>query len=278
VQLAVTRTVRDTAAVLDAVNGAGMIAEYWDLPTPPRTYREEIARPPGPMRIAVTGQGWSPGPVDAQHRATVDAIGHWLENMGHAVEEASPEFDYEALLEAYVKKCAVSTAHSIDVLAKATGVDPTSGVLEATTLAALRHGRELTAYDVYTADAILSATRYAMGSFFRDYEVLVTPTMTDSACRLGEMNADDPTLDIYTWQRIAFSYSPFPWPFNVTGQPAISLPLGETEAGMPIGVQLVGRIGAEATLLKLAAQLEQAMPWATRRPYVFVGAPARTGG
>jgi amidase len=105
-----------------------------------------------------------------------------------------------------------------------------------------------------------------VSAFFRSYDVLVTPTAATPPPLLGFLNQNDPSLDPRGWLNKLFALIPFTPLFNMTGQPAISLPLGQSSEGLPIGVQLVARYGDEATLLRLAAQLEEALPWALRRP------------
>jgi len=107
-----------------------------------------------------------------------------------------------------------------------------------------------------------------VSAFFRSYDVLVTPTVATPPPLLGFLNQNDPGLNPRGWLNKLFALIPFTPLFNMTGQPAISLPLGQSSAGLPIGVQLVARYGDEATLLRLAAQLEQALPWTLRRPSI----------
>jgi amidase len=126
-------------------------------------------------------------------------------------------------------------------------------------------------FDMAEAGAAQNLLTRTMGGWFVDVDVLVTPTVCGPAWPLGELNADNPALDAQGWLAKVFSYAPTTALFNVTGQPAFSLPLAVSGAGLPIGVQLVARAGAEDLLFRVAAQLEAALPWADRRPAVRAG-------
>jgi amidase len=270
VEFAMTRSVRDAAALLDALQGPAA-GELYAVATPARPYGDEIRTAGRALRVALAPTGWSPGPVAPEHEAAALAVGDQLASHGHHVDLATPVFAYEALLDAYVRLSSVFLAYSIDKLSAVTGRDPADGMLEATICRYAQLGRELRALDVCAAHGILASTRRSIAAFFEQYDLIVTPTMTDAACPLGTLDANDPTLDPYAWQRRSFVFAPFTWPFNVTGQPSISLPLAETSSGLPIGVQLIGRLGDDGTVLKTAAQLEEQMPWRDRMPRVVVG-------
>ncbi len=151
-------------------------------------------------------------------------------------------------------------------IARACGVDLGPDVLEAVTLASVEYGRRLTAVDLLRALKLCGAITRGVSPFFRSYDVLVTPTVAGPPPLLGTVNQNEPGIDPESWLNRLFALIPFTPLFNVTGQPAISLPLGHSSEGLPVGVQFVARYGDEATLLRLAAQLEQALPWSQRRP------------
>jgi amidase len=141
----------------------------------------------------------------------------------------------------------------------------------------LRLGGTITAVQLLDAYGDCNAVGRAIGSFFEDAEVLLLPSAAKIPWKLGELDQNDSSLDGPGWVRKLFDhYVPFTGMFNITGQPAISLPLGWTDSGLPVGVQLVARFADDAMLIRLSAQLEQAMPWADRTPPVAVGAPERT--
>jgi len=268
IEFALSRTVRDAATLLDAVQGAGIGDKYVIAP-PSRPYRQEIGTPPGRLRIALTTRAWSGVPVDPEYVQATQAVGRELASLGHEVEEASPHVDWESFVDSQVSIWTASLAANAVGLADMLGVQLSSDVLEATVLASVEYGRRLTALDLYAALAVCNAASRQVAAFFRDYDVLLTPTVATPPPMLGYLNANDATLSPREWLVKVFTLIPFTPLFNLTGQPAISLPLAQSKEGLPIGLQFVARYGDEATLFRLAAQLEQTMPWASRRPGVL---------
>ncbi|MEZ5099960.1 MAG: amidase family protein [Thermoleophilia bacterium] len=136
----------------------------------------------------------------------------------------------------------------------------------------IEYGRSLTAVQLLDGLGDANAVGRAFGTFFEGVDVLLIPSVAQLPWELGLLDQDDASLDADGWVRKLFGfYSPFTAMINITGQPTISLPLAWSESGLPIGIQLVGRYGDEATLLRLAAQLEQRFPWADRLPGVVAG-------
>ena len=267
IEFAVTRTVRDAAALLDAVNGPG-IGDKYEIASPARPYTEEIGTPPGQLRIALTSRAWSGVAVEQEHVQAVESVGRELLSLGYRVEEASPPLDWEAFVASQLPLWTTSLAGSAVGLAAVLGVELGPDVLEAVTLSCVEQGRRTTALDLFAAQRTGNFINRAVGAFFRDYDVLVTPTVATLPPPLGYLNQNDPTLDPRGWFDKVFAVIPFTPLFNGTGQPAMSLPLAQSSEGLPIGIQCVARYGDEATLFRLAAQLEQALPWASRRPRV----------
>jgi amidase len=267
VDFALARTVRDTAALLDAVSGPGSGDKYFAAP-PQRPYAQEVGAPPGRLRIATTTQAWSGVPVDKEYADTVSMVCHKLVAMGHDVEEASPHVNWEGFVDANLPIWTASIADTALGLAHARGIDVGPDVLEAVTLASVEYGRRLTAVDLLRALRLCNTITRSVSAFFRSYDVLLTPTVATAPPLLGSLNQNDPSLDPRGWLTKLFTLIPFTPLFNMTGQPAISLPLGQSSEGLPIGVQLVARYGDEATLLRLSAQLEQALPWTLRHPSI----------
>jgi amidase len=270
IEFALTRTVRDAAALLDVVHGPGVGDKYIIAP-PARPYAEEVRTLPSRLRIALTMRAWSGAPVDQEYVQAVKAVGQQLSSLGHEVEEASPNIDWETFLDSQLPIWTAFLADSAHVLAQALGVELGPDVLEATVLTSVEYGRRLTALDLYGAFRLCNIISRSVAAFFQNYDVLLTPTVATSAPPLGYLNANDPTLDPRGWLDKVFTLAPFTPLFNVTGQPAMSLPLAQSSDGLPLGVQCVARYGDEATLFRLAAQLEQALPWASRRPRVVAG-------
>lgn len=267
VDFALTRTVRDAAALLDAVCGPALGDKYFAAP-PERPYAQEVGAPAGRLRIAMTTRAWSGAPVDKEYAETVSMVCRELAALGHDVEEASPQVDAERFIDANIPIWTASLADSALVLAQVRGVDLGLDVLEAVTLASVEYGRRLTAVDLLRALRLSGAITRSVSAFFRTYDVLMTPTVAVPPPQLGTLNQNEPGLDPRSWIEKLFALIPFTPLFNMTGQPAISLPLAQSSEGLPIGVQFVARYGDEATLLRLAAQLEQALPWHLRRPSI----------
>ena len=274
-EFAVTRTVRDTAALLDLVAGPAP-GEKAPLPRPPRPFRDEIEIDPGTLRVAVHTGAWSGGVVDAEVRATVEQVAERLEDLGHHVESATPEIDWDTFAECQITIWSVAMAEAITGIAMASGLEPGEDTLEAVTLATLRRGLGVSALELSTALSAVNTISRSVGGFLADVDVLLTPTCNTPAWPVGEIDQNRPGLDTRGWLQQIFDHrATFTPVFNVTGTPAISLPLGMSGQGLPIGVQLAADMGAEATLLRLAAQLEGAMPWAGRSPSVYAGSTTR---
>jgi amidase len=263
--------VRDTAAVLDATHGPDVGARLM-LPSPAAPYRELIGRPPGQLRIAYTLK--SPDgavPMHPDCRAGVERTAKLLAGLGHTVEEASPSFDHQAACLNFLDLAAAYFGGGISLIQQLTGRVPSRENMEATTLAVYEYGRALSAFGLGAAFARINELSRLMGAFFTKYDLWLTPTMAVPPVKLGVMDA---TVEkgAAEWIGDILGWAPFTAPFNATGQPAISLPLHQSADGLPIGMHFVGRLGDEATLLQLARQLEEAAPWAGRRPAIAFGA------
>jgi amidase len=162
------------------------------------------------------------------------------------------------------------TAASVNAIAAGMNRKPGPDNLEAVTLACYEDGKRFTAVDLLDAMAHGNLLSREVGRFFETVDVLLTPTIARPPAPLGELNQDRQGMTAMEWTRQVFAYAPFTPLFNTTGQPAISLPLHWSATGLPVGVQFAGRFGDEATLLRLASQLEHARPWADKRPPVHV--------
>ena len=260
VEFGLTRTVRDVAALLDAVAGPNPGDKY-TAPPPARPYAQEVGADPGRLRIALTTAAWSGTAVDPQVAAVTVTAGKLLEWLGHNVCEARPEIDPEAVVEA-----AMLGAFGTGAAALMAPRQPDRSQLEAVSRRVLAETGAATALDVMTAvDAQHRVTR-PVGLFFGRYDLLVTPTLAQLPAPHGTLDYDNPEHTVRSWLRRLFEYGPFTAPFNISGHPAVSLPLGQSREGLPIGVQLVAGFGREDVLLRVAAQLEEAAPWRERRP------------
>lgn len=264
------RTLRDAAAALDALHGPGAGDKYV-IPPPTRPYAEEVGAEPGRVRVRWTAAAWSGPPVAPECRAAVEATARALDGLGHDVESGTPAIDPGVLHRALLTTWAAGLAQRAAILERGRGAPPSSDTVEACTLAMLRHGASISAVELLDGYGDCNTVGRAIGAFFEHAEVLLLPSVARLPWRLGELDQDDKSLDGDGWVRKVFTdYVPFTAMFNITGQPAISLPLAWSDGGLPVGVQLVGRYGDEATLLRLASQLEQVFPWAARIPPIAV--------
>jgi amidase len=269
VNFVLTRTVRDCAASLDAVAGPAP-GDPYVIPPPPGCYLDAIAAAPKRLRIALNHRVWSGLPLDRQVSAALSRTGHLLQSLGHTVEEASPAFDYEPYLDAQITLWAAYTAQTVDDIARHTGRIPALDTLQSTTLAMYELGRRLSAVDFIEAELRYNVTTRQVARLFETYDMLVTPTCTVTPMPIETTDLDKPDATARDFFDHLAPIETFTALFNATGQPALSVPLMQSDDGLPIGIQLVGRFGADDTILSLARTLEQAAPW-DRRPPVFVG-------
>ena len=260
---AITRSVRDSAALLDATSGPDLGDPYW-APPPARPFLAEVGADPGPLRIAFTTRAWSGRTVHPECAGAVAAAARLCEELGHRVEEARPEWDEEARLRSMRLIASAHTWAQLEMRAEALGRAVTAQDVENHTWAAAEHGRTATAADYARAIGVMHRVGRAAARFFTRHDVLVTPTMCRPPCPLGVLDMMSADTDAY--QQALLDTIAFTSPFNTTGQPAMSVPLHWSRDGLPIGVQFAGRFGDEASLFRLAAQLEEARPWAGRRP------------
>jgi amidase len=258
-----TRTVRDAAHLLDALHGPAP-GEKLGAPAPVRPWAEEVRREPGRLRVAVTTESWSGGPVDAECAAAANHVAGALADLGHVVEHASPSIDGETVLQVFVP---LTTAAVAEVMA-GSGRPVDRDVLEAVSWTLFQEAQRLTALDLAAGFAAANTVSRSVGRFFTEHDVLITPTLAQLPAPHGTLRYDDPTHSVESWLRSIFDLGPFTAAFNISGEPAISLPLAQSREGLPIGVQLVAPYGREDLLFQVAAQLERALPWSGRRPLV----------
>lgn len=261
----VSRSVRDSAAALDVSCGPDIGAPYWAVP-PHRPYLEELQQPAGRLKIGFTTATFTGAAIDPACAAAVTDAAQLAAGLGHAVEEVAPRFDFDAVRQAFRVVAAATTMALVRKRAAALGRDPSAADFEPVTWAFIGGANSLSAVDYADAVATLHRTGRAIGHFFTEWDVLLTPTMARPPCDLGQLSMMNPSMDNYIAN--LNGYTPFTMLFNASGNPAMSTPLYWSE-GLPIGTQWVGRYGDEASLFRLAAQLEAARPWAARRPPDF---------
>jgi amidase len=268
VEHAVTRSVRDSAAILDAVAGPVTGDPYWAPPLSGPSFAAATERPPGALRVALvtaspTGSAVHPDCVQAAEEAAA-----LCESLGHHVVPASLDIDGDAFVAHFINTWAAANAWVLLDWEQRVGRVATEEDVEPLSWALISIGRSLDAGQYLQSVQELQKMSRSIAQAFETFDVLLTPTLCEPPAVLGTFDSPpgEPLAGLFR----AASYVPFTPPFNVTGQPGISLPLHWNAAGLPIGVQFVGRFGAEETLLSLAAQLEQAKPWAARRPALQV--------
>jgi amidase len=259
---AVTLSVRDCAALLDATCGPGP-GDPYAAPPRVRPYLEEVAAPPAPLRIAVTRRAPNGAPVEREPLRVLEETARLCADLGHRVVEADPAVDGATVVPTFLTLAAANTVVNLASHPTA-GRPPRADEVERVTFATGQLGERVSAADYVRATQAAHRLGRQMAAFHADHDVLLTPGLATLPPRLGwlDMMLDD----VHEYWRRVFAFSPFTVWFNLTGQPAMMLPLGTAANDLPVAVQLVARFGDEATLFRLAAQLESARPWFPRTP------------
>lgn len=259
-QHVVSRSVRDSAAMLDAVAGPMRGDPYVAVP-PVRPYLDEVSAAPGRLRIGFARRAPTGVPLHAQCVAAVEDAARLCESLGHHVEEASPDYDAAALRDHFGL---VFAAHTMANATRSTGgVLPDRALLEPLTYALAERGQGISAARFITALHALHHQSRRIAGFFAGYDLWLTPTLAQPPQPIGRFAIE--SSDVDDWLARIDAFLPFTYPFNITGQPAMSVPLYWSDEGLPIGCHFVARYGDEAMLFRLAGQLEQARPWFARR-------------
>ncbi len=263
-----TRSVRDSARVLDAAHGPAP-GDPYTAPPPARPYTDEVGADPGRLRIGFRTQGTSGGGEShADCVAAVQGAAKLLESLGHQVESATVEgLDGPALSAGFPILFSAIVARELDRWSARLGRTVTADELEPLNAMTAEMATGITASQYLGATEDLHSWSREVAQWWADgNDVLVTPTIPEPPVPLGELSADAPD-QMAVLLRLG-QLTTFTSPWNVTGQPAISLPLHWNDDGLPIGVQLVAAFGREDVLFRLASQIEAAQPWADRRPPV----------
>jgi amidase len=259
IQHAVTRSVRDSAHLLD-ISCHPQPGDPYFLAAPERPLVEEAAREPGRLRIAFTTVAMqSPGGLDPECEAAVRETARLCEELGHHVEEAVIPGDVGAMQAAAGAVISASIAANLDAEAERRRRAVEAGEIEGLTMATYRRGSAVTAAAYVRGLQTLHAYARAQAQLFEKYDVLLLSTLGSPAVPIGWILEDAALIG----ERL-FAFMPNTQAFNNTGQPAMTVPLAQSRSGLPIGLQFVARMGAEATLFRLAGQLEQARPWFDR--------------
>lgn len=260
---AVTRSVRDSAAILDATHGIEPGSRY-GAPAPAETFLSQVGRDPGRLRIALTTTAPSGTPVDPECVEATRAAARLCESLGHIVEEVTPPIDAAAYGQASFVLIAASVAADCEQRAAALGKALDTDLVEPMTLGFIDYGRNATGMDFARANATVQEIAVKLAGFMTDYDVILSPTIGTLPLEIGAISLT-PTSDFETWGRVASTFAAFTGVYNGTGQPSMSVPLGMSAGGLPVGVMFTARYAEEVLLFRLAAQLEQAAPWAGRR-------------
>jgi len=255
-------SVRDSAAMLDAIRGPEPSSPYV-APAPERPFAEEVGRDPGRLRIAFTDRSPYGDTVDAEIAAAVREVANFLAGLGHHVEERAPALaaDPAVVMAAIVS---ANTGLAVRQAEQQFGRPMTDRDLQILTLATAHNAGKATATDLMAAQ--LNAFRISRGlaTFFQACDVFLCPTLCAPPLRIGELNPM--SRDLSHIPPILRRYMPATSMFNMSGQPSMSMPLAWNTAGLPVGMMFTARFGDEATLFRLAAQLEQERPWRQKLP------------
>jgi amidase len=276
VEFALTRSVRDAAALLDAVSGS-VPGDPYAIAPPSGSYLDGLADLPR-LRIAFSTEHLWDRRTDPEVAASVERVARLCEELGHSVEERRPRFGWERYVRATLDVWGAMTAAGVRWAAAQTGLRPGPETLEGHTRSWDEHGRSVSAADLVEAVEVLGEVTRDVARFFDDVDVFLSPTIPTLPVRLGEYDPDAEVGVTWYYDSPVGNLESTTSLFNCTGQPAVSLPLGQSAHGLPIGVHLAGRFGAEATLLGLSAALEEAAPWRDRRPPIHAADnPSTTG-
>jgi amidase len=264
----VSRSVRDTAHLLDCTAGPEFGAPTPPLPDP-GLYSAVLDRAPGRLRVAVSKRVMPGDKLDPACSVAVDKTVRLLDSLGHHVVEADPGLDLDFIARFWRMNASVGAHVTLSRREAALGRKLTENDVETVTWTAYQAGGRITAAELSAGIQEVHLMGRRLAEFHRDHDVFLTPTLAQRPVKLGHLSMMVDDVDAY-WDRL-FRFIPFTPQQNLSGQPAISLPLHWSEDGLPIGVQFAARFGDEETLLRLARQIEQAAPWADRVPPVSAG-------
>jgi amidase len=259
---AVSLSVRDSAALLDATCGPGL-GDPYVAPPPAGPYLKEVGAHPGKLRIAWTAATPNGAKVEADALRVLAETVKLCGDLGHDVEERNPEIDGAAVVPTFLTLASATTV--VNLASHPTAGRPArEGEVERITWLTAKLGESASAADYLRATQTAHRLGRQMAAFHSEWDVLLTPGLATLPPKLGwiDMMMDD----VHEYWRRVFALSPFTVWFNITGQPALMLPIGQSPDGLPVAVQLVARYGDEATLFRLGAQLEAARPWIGRKP------------
>lgn len=260
----VSLTVRDTAAYIDAISDYTPANQY-RLAKPDRPYLEEVAKDPERLRIGYVVDSPSDLSVEDDCVSAVEATAKLCESLGHDVEKTGFDYDFASFAELERRFVTILHATVFEFAKREYGREPTgddfapfivNSAAEARGISAIQHAQDIGAYRRLSAEML---------EISENYDVVLTPNRVVSTPKVGRQNVVTTPYEEY-WRQILHEDIPFTVVANWTGQPAITIPIYWNEKGIPIGIQFMGQIGDEATLIRLSAQIERQQPWLDRKP------------
>ncbi|MSO73039.1 MAG: amidase [Rhodospirillaceae bacterium] len=267
----VTRTVRDTAAMLDYLHG-GLSGESLIYRPPETSFAKEVGAAPGKLRIALSNMKWHTKELHPEVKAQLDVLGKRLEDLGHVVTADKPAIDFDAYRDMYRSVYYMDGAVSISNIKPLVKGEVNLEKLQPLIRRILAKAGEFNYLDYAAAIQMTNVLARKMGEFFQKYDVLLTPSLAEPVPRLGEYSLQSEMSSDAFLQKLLGCNQHFPL-CNLAGVPAITLPVMETAGGIPLGAHFIAAMGEDARLIRLAAQLEEALPWRGRRPAVHVANP-----
>jgi amidase len=260
----VSISVRDSAAMLDAIHGAEPSSPY-AAPAPERPFAQEVGRDPGRLRIAFTDRSPYGDAIDREIAAAVRDAAALLARLGHHVEERAPLLPADPA-DVIATIVGSNTALTLRLIEQKFGRAMTERDVERLTLASAHNAQKASSIDYVAAQLAAFKISHSLATFFESCDAFLSPTMCLPPVRIGEI--DTMTNDLSQISPLLRRYIPGTSMFNMSGQPAMSVPLAWNAAGLPLGMMIAARFGDEATLFRLAAQLERERPWKDKRPPV----------
>jgi amidase len=268
-----TRSVRDAAALLDVLHGPTASAPFV-IARQARPFFHEAASECERLRIVAVTAVFDGQTIEPEIVTAVAGVTRTLEAMGHSVETCAISLPWDELIAALNTVWTAHLARDCVRFAELTGRDPRAGFLQATILNCFDFGMHVRATELVAAIETLDRVCACVAAAFGAADVLICPTSTQLPPPHAVLDADDPRVSSLEWTRRSFGFEAFAVPFNMSGHPALSLPLARSRSGLPIGVQLIARHCREDLLFRLAGALEQALPWREHRPSLHVGSMA----
>ena len=267
-QHVITRSVRDSAAMLDHLHGSEPGALF-RIETPQRPFLDEVGADSGCLKVAFSTASPSGEPVRPECLAAVEKAVQLCQDLGHQVEEVTPHYDWEMFVEAFTAVWGFNF-NFIKTMSEQTGRKIGPDTVEKSTWLVAEYAQSLTSERISMMFNQLHAINYQVESFFSDWDVFISPACLTPAPLLGNCHSNDLELSSFEmyFDYMISKFSPFTPICNANGQPAMSVPIHHSNEGLPVGVHCAARVGDEATLIRLAAQFEHACPWGSRRPPV----------